>query len=250
MQSLLIIGGNLEKRKEKTKELSVISYQLSVVDTLIIRGNNSIGIDKVRELEQWASRKPHSSKFKSAIIYEAEKLTHQAQNALLKTLEEPPANTLIVLAAPKESLLLSTIISRCRIIRLKSESEVKLDKKSCSDLLSVFCSLLSDSPGQRIQKAEKYSKTRDEALLFLNQLILSLRTLLLHKCKITQSQAIVHLCAKTNLSDSKSSEKEIARIIRLALQTRQMIKKNVNTKLALENFSLIYLYWNDRMKYA
>ena len=264
MQSILITGGNLEKRKEKAKQLSVVSYQLSVVDTLIIRGNNWIGIDKVRELEQWASRKPHSSKFKSAIIYEAEKLTHQAQNALLKTLEEPPKNTLIILTAPQETFLLPTIVSRCKVIKLKSEAQIKFEQSTipakgwsaCGENnqsrqsrgfsikasgLSTINHLLSAKVGNRIKKAQEIAKTREETIIFLNQLIFLLRELLLKKQQVSPMQAIASIRDVPDFPNRACWQIDIldlTKILRKALKTKAMIEKNVNTKLALENFFL------------
>src|SRR3989344_5694025 len=55
-------------------------------------------------------------------------ITLEAQNALLKILEEPPNNTIIIITTPKKELLLPTIISRCKVIVLQ-EKEIKKHKK-------------------------------------------------------------------------------------------------------------------------
>ncbi len=57
--------------------------------------------------------KPYSSPYKIYIIDEAQKLTLQAQNALLKTIEEPPAYAVVMLLADNPDALLPTISSRC-----------------------------------------------------------------------------------------------------------------------------------------
>lgn len=241
MQSILIIGGNLAKRREKAiTELS--NYQIANLDTLIVEGKNSIGIDKVRELEKWAFRKPHSGRYKAALIFEAEKLTHTAQNALLKTLEEPPKNTLIILTSPKEDLLLPTIVSRCKIIKLKSETEISLSKKKITQLLNYLISLLNCGVGERIKKAEDLINTKEETTLFLDQLIFLLRELLLSKlsklslsshlpCRLRQSRAVVYLGDKLPMGT-------LTQIIRNAQKTKGVIEKNINPRLALENFFL------------
>jgi len=237
MQSILIIGGNLTSRQEKANQLSVVSCQLSVVDILTVEGNNSIGIEQIRELKQWISRKPHSSQNKAVLIPQAEKLTLEAQNSLLKTLEEPPKNTLIILTAPNEGFLLPTIVSRCKIIRLKPQSEIEIDKSTLSYTLDATRYTLHAKPGERIQKAQEIAKTREKTILFLDQLTFLLREILLAKAKsvksssLTQTQAIVSLCV--NLSS-----KQIVEIIKSLLVTKKMIEKNVNFRLALENFFL------------
>ena len=232
MQSILIVGGNLEKRENKAHEIEKLS--ITDIDTLIVNGENSIGIDKVRDLEKWASRKPHSSQYKKAIIHEAEKLTYSAQNALLKILEEPPANTLIVLTAPQETSLLSTIISRCKIIKLKPEIEIVLNKPLITQLLNYLITLLNSGVGERIKKAETLSKTQENALTFLDQLIFLLRDLLFKQYQISSMQATTSI---DNIPDFPNIS-DLPKILRKAQKTKFMIKKNVNLKLCLENFFL------------
>lgn len=80
----------------------------------------SIGVDDIRvQLNNDIGIKPYSGKFKIYIINEADKLTVQAQNALLKTLEEPPAYAVIILLTTNHEALLSTILSRCITLNLK-----------------------------------------------------------------------------------------------------------------------------------
>lgn len=78
----------------------------------------SIKIAAVREIIQWASLKPYESDWKICIILNAERLTEEAANALLKTLEEPPAHTVFCLLVENKTHLLDTIQSRSFEIRL------------------------------------------------------------------------------------------------------------------------------------
>ena len=81
---------------------------------------NSIGIDEIREqVINDVGIKPYESRYKIYIINDAQKLTLQAQNALLKTIEEPPAYAVILLLADNPDALLPTITSRCVILSLK-----------------------------------------------------------------------------------------------------------------------------------
>lgn len=79
-----------------------------------------ISISQIREMEQLTVVRPNEAKFRMILISDAPKMTVQAQNALLKLLEEPPDHTFFILTAPGLSGLVSTIISRCRQIRFKS----------------------------------------------------------------------------------------------------------------------------------
>jgi DNA polymerase III delta' subunit len=76
-----------------------------------------IKVDEVRDLLSEIGFKPFESRMKFVIIEPAEHLNRESANALLKTLEEPPQNTVIVLISHRPKLLLPTIVSRCQVIR-------------------------------------------------------------------------------------------------------------------------------------
>lgn len=81
---------------------------------------NSIGVDDVRQqLVDDIVIRPYSSRYKIYIIDEAEKLTVQAQNAILKTIEEPPAYGIVIFLTNNSEMFLPTILSRCVLINLK-----------------------------------------------------------------------------------------------------------------------------------
>ncbi|TCW32590.1 DNA polymerase III delta prime subunit [Thermohydrogenium kirishiense] len=91
--------------------------------------------------------KPYNSYKKIFIIKEAEKMTEQAQNSILKTLEEPPEYGLFILTSSKMEGLLPTIVSRCEIIRFTRESdeviedylinEKKIDRSKAKKIASI-----------------------------------------------------------------------------------------------------------------
>lgn len=72
-----------------------------------------IVIAQIRELEQSVRRKPLMARTKVVIIHDADRMLPQAANAFLKTLEEPPAGTLLLLLSPLPEAMLETILSRC-----------------------------------------------------------------------------------------------------------------------------------------
>ncbi len=76
----------------------------------------SITIDNIRELRTQISFKTYEGKKKAYIIAEAENMTIQAANCLLKTLEEPPENSVLILTAADSHSLLQTIVSRCQVV--------------------------------------------------------------------------------------------------------------------------------------
>ena len=85
---------------------------------------SGIGVDEIREqINDDIDIKPYSSPYKIYIVPESEKMTVQAQNALLKTIEEPPAYGIVIFLTTNADILLQTIISRCVLLDLKPLKE-------------------------------------------------------------------------------------------------------------------------------
>ena len=85
---------------------------------------NTIGVDDIRtQINNDIVIKPYSSRYKVYIVDEAEKMTVQAQNALLKTIEEPPSYAVIILITTNQEAFLPTILSRCVQMKLKPLKE-------------------------------------------------------------------------------------------------------------------------------
>jgi DNA polymerase-3 subunit delta' len=77
-------------------------------------------IDQVREVNHSLSLKPYQSKYRVALFLRFQEANQNAQNALLKTLEEAPAHAILILTADNAEQLLPTIVSRCEIMRLRA----------------------------------------------------------------------------------------------------------------------------------
>ena len=85
---------------------------------------NTIGVDDIRaQINNDIAIKPYSSRYKIYIVDEAEKMNQQAQNALLKTIEEPPAYAVILLLTTNADSFLPTILSRCITLNIKAVRE-------------------------------------------------------------------------------------------------------------------------------
>src|SRR3989442_7859430 len=89
------------------------------IDVLEIDGASNNGVEQVRELRETCKYAPASSKFKIYIIDEVHMLSTAAFNALLKTLEEPPAHVKIMFATTDPEKVLPTILSRCQRFDLR-----------------------------------------------------------------------------------------------------------------------------------
>lgn len=87
--------------------------------SIIVPDGKSIKIEQIRNLQAKIVEKPISSSKKVYIIDDADTMTEESQNCLLKTLEEPPEYAMIILIASNENRMLQTIKSRCVIIRFE-----------------------------------------------------------------------------------------------------------------------------------
>ncbi len=81
--------------------------------------NNPLKIDQVRTLQRELSLSPLEGRYRVALLCNFERATTSAANALLKTLEEPASQVVIILTAPDPGNLLATIVSRCQVLTLR-----------------------------------------------------------------------------------------------------------------------------------
>lgn len=209
-QSYLICGPSADQVRGKTvdlaKSLGIDLNRVSPDIFIISPIRNSVTIDQVRDLKRHIFQKPVSQKYKFILIEAAEKLTDEAQNALLKILEEPPRHAVLVLEAKNKESLLPTIRSRT------VTQQVSL--KNISDRQS---SLLKEKNVDKL--LEKISREQNPQE-WLDDQILALYDLLVR-----------------NIRDNSpaTSSARISEIIQKCAQTKQMIAANVNPRFALAN---------------
>lgn len=124
---------------------------------------NSMKIEQIREFQNSVIEKPIISEKKVYIINDADKMTDEAQNCLLKTLEEPPEFVIIILIASNENAFLPTIESRCVKIHFENLSNSDILKYFELNGLENFSSqsMLDASQGS-IGKALKIKDNQDE----------------------------------------------------------------------------------------
>ena len=136
----------------------------------------SIGVDDIRaQINGDIAIKPYSSPYKIYIVNEAEKMTVQAQNALLKTLEEPPAYAVILLLTTNVNSLLQTILSRCVVLNMKPVAdklvkEYLMNEMQVPDYKAEVCvAFVRGNIGKARQLAasEDFEKVKEEALSLL-----------------------------------------------------------------------------------
>lgn len=119
----------------------------------------SFHIDTIRKLRQNAWLLPGEAPCRVCVLCDAENMTDQAQNALLKILEEPPEHTVFILTAENRSMLLPTILSRVQTIRLEPLTP--------AEILPVLRERCPDQPGEKLEWAAETADTIGQALALL-----------------------------------------------------------------------------------
>lgn len=116
----------------KTSVARILAKALKTADEDVyeIDAASNTGVDNIRDLREHVNVLPFSSKYKVYIIDEAHMLSKAAWNALLKTLEEPPAHVIFVFATTDYDKVLDTIISRCQVFRFNRPSREILRKEA------------------------------------------------------------------------------------------------------------------------
>jgi len=122
----LLFSGTRGTGKTTLARIFANAIGTSAIDLYEIDAASNRGIDDIRELREAVHTVPYESKYKVYIIDEVHMLTKEAFNALLKTLEEPPAHVIFILATTEEEKLLDTILSRCQIFRFRSPERAVL----------------------------------------------------------------------------------------------------------------------------
>ncbi|MDP2631666.1 MAG: DNA polymerase III subunit [Candidatus Uhrbacteria bacterium] len=237
----------------------------------------SISVEDIRILKERLSMSSFGSGKKVAIIEDADTMTIPAQNALLKTLEEPSGESLIILVASSPELLLRTILSRTVHIRftLSQRNEIEkflLAQGSTKELAHELAGLAGGRPGVANALINKDLRARfledlGEALQFAEGSLASRFAFIERIVKdkertsddlektIDAIRQVLHDCAlaslgATDFSTLKAEEARVARIVQMkpvgvwakALRTlgeaEYAMRANVNAQLALEHFAL------------
>jgi DNA polymerase-3 subunit delta' len=146
-------------------------------DLMIIQAEfegGSLKVDAIRELRRTLILKPYQSKYRVALLLRFQEANDNAANALLKTLEEAPAQVILILTADDPEALLPTIVSRCEILRLRplptASIEAELQTRGINnDRARLIAHLSGGRPGYARRLAEN-SRLLENREVLLNDL--------------------------------------------------------------------------------
>lgn len=223
------LANQIMGKEDSDETIDIVKYYPS---------SNSFGVDDVRNIIDEVNKKPYEGNRKVLILYKCDKLTVQAQNALLKTIEEPPNGVYLILLSDSLETILDTIQSRCQVYKLTPlyKEEIlnyiqyrypELDLENKQSALAYSTGV----PG----KVDKF--INDENLKNLRNISIDLFEDILKK-----EQNIV-LKYENLLKDSKEDQLELLNILLLYIRDI-MIFKEVNNNELIVNFDKL-----DKIKY-
>jgi DNA polymerase-3 subunit delta' len=227
-----------------------------------------ISIDQLREIQRELALRPYEAPRKACIMEPAERMSVNAANSLLKTLEEPPGNAIIILLTENADMLLPTIRSRCQLIHFSPLSpenvRLLLERSGVAPGLAELLAPLSEGSMQRaveldnsslaerrealvvhvcaldlgriatvFDTAEELSGSRDETLESLDLLLSVTRDAVYLKAGCTE---IVNSTIRPVL-EGFSAHLTLERALQMLgdiMETRRAVQRNANNKLALE----------------
>ena len=228
-----------------------------------------ISIDQLRAMQRELSLRPYEAPRKACIIEPAERMSINAANSLLKTLEEPPGNALIILLTENAGMLLPTIRSRCQLIRFSHLSPEHIQTLlERSGISAGTAALLAHMAGGSLQQAygldnESLTSRREVVLTALDQLDIARigtvfdaaeelsgnrdETIEMLDMMISFFRDAVHLAAGSSdilnrnvrpAIESISKRRSFPRNLELLskiYETRRAVQRNANPKLALDH---------------
>ena len=231
----------------------------------------SLKIDQIRALQHEAALAPYYGERRVIILEEAERLTTQAANSLLKVLEEPPTETVFILTASSPHALLPTVVSRCRVLSFrplapellteflgakgweKSEAMVSArlsggrvgkalkllepDGLALRDrAVTITAALTSGGPEMAWETSAALDKLEEKDLAdCLSYISLVLRDLLVMLSGQEQLLLNHDLSDRLRIMTAGWDEDRLCRAIASVVETQRALNTNANTRLACES---------------
>lgn len=189
--------------------------QSKIHPDVLYLNESSIGIRHARKVQEFFSFKPYVSNGKTVVVEKVENITPEAQNALLKTLEELPAKGNMFIGINNENIILPTVLSRCHSVYLDNISYTSKPDKYTPDIKLL---LQSD-----LEERFKYIEKLKEKNEFFTALISYFHQLLI----------------------SEKPNREVTNFLEKLLTAQRWIKSNVNIRGVLEYLMIVMPVVNE-----
>lgn len=265
----------IRKEDENTKINTIGDIKRDFGDEDEDKESRTIKIGAIRELQRRLSLKPYEGKRKVAIIDNAEDMITASSNAFLKTLEEPPGETVIILITSNMHSLLPTVVSRCQVIKFNplsdehikeiliknykfSENDASIMsslskgrlgsaltadyKELCKyreDVLKMIKSSIRGDLEYIFTESKRLSKEKEELPEFLDSVIDLLRdAVIINGTGIDEGVINKDVSDKIKEFSSGLHIQYILNMVDTVQQTKSLLKRNANPQLAIETMMM------------
>lgn len=279
--ALIVTGENGIGKSLIAKEIAIRllgkaeeKQYVDIVEFKMSKDKKSIGIDEIKSIIQETTKKPYEGDKKVIILYKADGMTEAAQNAFLKTIEEPPRGIFIILLCEKLENILDTIKSRCQVYKLNrlseeemlkflnnkfenlSEDELKavsafsdgipgraerfLEDKSLMEIRDTVIDILKGICEGKLDKTLLYTefllKYRGEWQEVLTYFLSYIRDTLIYK-ETGNKELIINIDKINEIKDIAEmfSFNKLNGIINIIKDTRSKLERNVNATLVFDS---------------
>lgn len=219
--------------------------------TIIDETEKSIKTDSIKQMVKSVYEKPIKSSKKVYIINNSHKMTKEAQNSILKTLEEPPKYVVIILIIENENLLLNTIKSRCTKIKfnsLKNEEveKVLIEKFKITNVSKNLLEFAEGSVEKAINAQGKEDTFQEIREIFTNIEKFNIIDLLNKKDSIFKNKDdIDEILNYINVVLFKKSQENTQYLngVKIIEETKDRLKKNSNYDMSIDN--MLFKLWEE-----
>jgi DNA polymerase-3 subunit delta' len=143
------------------------------------KGARALRIGAIRELERQAALRPAMGRHKVFILDDAERMTGETPQAVLKTLEEPPAQTVLILILPRTRAMPATVISRCQLVRFAPRQDDQAGVRD--EAIALLAEVRDKGVDALFRRSQTFDRDRERAERVVDALWLFARDLLVAK---------------------------------------------------------------------
>jgi DNA polymerase-3 subunit delta' len=198
------------------------------------RGARALRLGAIRELERQAALAPLLGVRKVFVLEDAETMTGEAPQAFLKTLEEPPARTVMILIVARLRALPATVLSRCQVVRFQPRVAPE-EPRERAEVVAALADVRARGAEALFRRGQTWERDREGAERFVQACVRYCRDLLLLRCG-----APPHLLHATDQAEELRREAatwsvaELARALDACREAHRALTVNVSPRLTVE----------------
>jgi DNA polymerase-3 subunit delta' len=197
------------------------------------KGARAIRIGAVRGIEREAALRPVMARHKVFVLDDADRMTGESPQAILKTLEEPPAHTVLILILARTRAVPATVISRCQLVRFPAREDGQRETRD--EAVALLAEVRDKGVEALFRRSLAFDRDRERAERVLDAFWLFARDLL-----VARAGGPLALLAHAGQAEAIAREAErwtldgILAVIDLCRQAREALAGNVTPRLTIE----------------